>query len=159
MNPLTRKPTILAVLVCMSTVLLNAQAQWKDPSNNPVYAQKLVNELGKAHPEVVVWALHVTGSNNPLGIEPKSEKDTVPFHPYYTMKDMFGLSVFLIIYAVIVFYIPNYLGDPDNYIKGDPMVTPARIVPEWYLLPFYAILRSVPNKLAGVLLMFGAILT
>jgi len=106
-----------------------------------------------------VWALHVTGSNNPLGIEPKSEKDTLPFHPYYTMKDLFGLSVFLVIYAAIVFYMPNYLGDPDNYIKGDPMVTPARIVPEWYLLPFYAILRSVPNKLMGVLLMFGAILT
>lgn len=106
-----------------------------------------------------VWALHVTGSNNPLGIEPKSAKDTLPFHPYYTMKDLFGLSVFLIIYALIVFYIPNYLGDPDNYIKANPMQTPARIVPEWYLLPFYAILRSVPNKLFGVILMFGAILT
>ena len=106
-----------------------------------------------------VWALHVTGSNNPLGIEPKSEKDTLPFHPYYTMKDMFGLTVFLIIYALIVFYVPNYLGDPDNYIKANPLQTPAHIVPEWYLLPYYAILRSVPNKLIGVLLMFGAILT
>ena len=106
-----------------------------------------------------VWALHVVGSNNPLGIEPKSEKDTLPFHPYYTMKDMFGLSVFLVIYALIVFYVPNYLGDPDNYIKANPMQTPAHIVPEWYLLPYYAILRSVPNKLIGVLLMFGAILT
>jgi len=104
-----------------------------------------------------VWALHITGSNNPLGIEPKSEKDTLPFHPYYTMKDTFGLSVFVLIYAIIVFYIPNYLGDPDNYIKADPMATPAHIVPEWYLLPFYAILRSIPDKLGGVIAMFGSI--
>jgi ubiquinol-cytochrome c reductase cytochrome b subunit len=104
-----------------------------------------------------VWALHVTGSNNPLGIEPKSEKDTLPFHPYYTMKDLFGLSVFLVIYAAIVFYIPDYLGDPDNYIKANPLLTPASIEPEWYFLPFYAILRSVPNKLLGVILMFGAV--
>jgi ubiquinol-cytochrome c reductase cytochrome b/c1 subunit len=104
-----------------------------------------------------VWALHVTGSNNPLGIEPKSDKDTLPFHPYYTMKDGFGITVFLIIYAAIVFYAPDYLGDPDNYIQGNPLVTPSSIKPEWYFLPFYAILRSVPNKLLGVLLMFGAV--
>ncbi len=104
-----------------------------------------------------VWALHVTGSNNPLGIEPKSDKDTLPFHPYYTMKDSFGLSVFLVIYALIVFYIPDYLGDPDNYVQGNPLVTPSSIEPEWYFLPFYAILRSVPDKLFGVLLMGGAV--
>ena len=104
-----------------------------------------------------VWALHVTGSNNPLGIEPKSAKDTVPFHPYYTMKDMFGLSVFVLIYAAIVFFIPDYLGDPINYVKADPLVTPPSIVPEWYFLPYYAILRAVPDKLLGVLLMFGAV--
>lgn len=116
-------------------------------------------------------ALHVVGSNNPLGIEPKSEKDTVPFHPYYTVKDMFGMAVFLVIYAVFVFYAPNYMGHPDNYIPANPMVTPAHIVPEWYFLPFYAILRSftfditvpftdivlISSKLGGVLLMFGAI--
>jgi len=104
-----------------------------------------------------VWALHVTGSNNPLGIEPKSDKDTLPFHPYYTMKDGFGITVFLIIYAAIVFYIPDYLGSPDNYVQGNPLVTPSSIEPEWYFLPFYAILRSVPNKLLGVILMFGAV--
>jgi ubiquinol-cytochrome c reductase cytochrome b/c1 subunit len=104
-----------------------------------------------------VVALHVTGSNNPLGIEPKGPKDTLPFHPYYTIKDSFGLTVFLIIYAGFVFYAPNYLGHPDNYVPANPMVTPAHIVPEWYFLPFYAILRAVPDKLGGVLLMFSAI--
>lgn len=90
-----------------------------------------------------VWALHVTGSNNPLGIEPQTEKDTLPFHPYYTMKDLFGLLVFLVIYALFIFYMPDALGHPDNYIPADPLVTPAHIVPEWYFLPFYAILRAV----------------
>jgi ubiquinol-cytochrome c reductase cytochrome b subunit len=105
-----------------------------------------------------VWALHITGSNNPLGIEPQSEKDTLPFHPYYTVKDAFGLVVFLIVYAAFVFYGPNYMGHPDNYIPADPMVTPAHIVPEWYFLPFYAILRSVPDKLGGVIMMGGAVM-
>ncbi|MFZ4761728.1 MAG: cytochrome b [Alphaproteobacteria bacterium] len=104
-----------------------------------------------------VWALHMTGSNNPLGIDPKSSKDTVPFHPYYTSKDIFGLSVFLIIYAVFIFYAPLYLAHPDHFVQADPMVTPAHIVPEWYFLPFYAILRAVPDKLGGVMLMFGAV--
>jgi ubiquinol-cytochrome c reductase cytochrome b subunit len=104
-----------------------------------------------------VWALHISGSNNPLGIEPKSEKDTLPFHPYYTMKDGFGVVVFLVIYALFVFYAPNFLGHPDNYVKGDPLVTPPHIVPEWYFLPFYAILRSIPDKLFGVLAMGGSI--
>jgi ubiquinol-cytochrome c reductase cytochrome b/c1 subunit len=104
-----------------------------------------------------VAALHVSGSNNPLGIEPKSDKDTVPFHPYYTVKDLFGLTLFLIFFSVIVFYDPNYLGHPDNYIPANPMSTPAHIVPEWYFLPFYAILRAIPSKLGGVLAMFGAI--
>ena len=118
-----------------------------------------------------VWALHVTGSNNPLGIEPKSDKDTLPFHPYYTMKDSFGLVVFLIIYVGFAFFAPNDLGHPDNYIPADPLVTPAHIVPEWYFLPFYAILRAItfdigipftdivliPAKLGGVLMMFGSI--
>ncbi len=90
-----------------------------------------------------VWALHITGSNNPAGIEPKSAKDTLPFHPYYTLKDTFGLIVFIIIYATFVFFMPDALGHPDNYIPADPLVTPAHIVPEWYFLPFYAMLRSI----------------
>ncbi|MBV6631821.1 MAG: cytochrome b/b6 [Alphaproteobacteria bacterium] len=104
-----------------------------------------------------VAALHITGSNNPLGVEPKSEKDTLPFHPYYTSKDIFGLGVFMIFFAGFVFFAPNFLGHPDNYIPANPLVTPAHIVPEWYFLPFYAILRAVPDKLGGVVLMFAAI--
>jgi ubiquinol-cytochrome c reductase cytochrome b/c1 subunit len=105
-----------------------------------------------------VWALHVAGQNNPAGVEAKTEKDTVPFTPYATIKDMFGVSCFLLLYAWFIFYMPNYLGDADNYIVANPGVTPAHIVPEWYYLPFYAILRSIPNKLAGVIAMFSAIL-
>lgn len=118
-----------------------------------------------------VAALHISGSNNPTGIEPKGPQDTVPFHPYYTAKDCFALVLFLLFYALIVFYAPNALGDPDNYIPANPMVTPAHIVPEWYFLPFYAMLRSfvwdihipfthivlISSKLGGVLLMFGSI--
>ncbi|WP_291296666.1 cytochrome b/b6 [Elioraea sp.] len=105
-----------------------------------------------------VVALHITGSNNPLGIEPKGPQDTIPFHPYYTIKDTFGLCIYLIVFAFLVFFMPNYLGHADNYIPANPLVTPAHIVPEWYFLPFYAILRAVPDKLGGVLLMFGSIL-
>jgi quinol-cytochrome oxidoreductase complex cytochrome b subunit len=110
-------------------------------------------------------ALHQHGSNNPLGIERKSAKDSVPFHPYYTIKDLFGLGVFLIVFALLVFYWPNLLGHPDNYIPADPLQTPPHIVPEWYFLPFYAILRAItfdiwfiPAKLIGVILMFGSII-
>ena len=102
-------------------------------------------------------ALHVSGSNNPLGIDPKGPQDTVPFNPYVTVKDGFAVVVFLIVYAAFVFFAPNYLGHPDNYIPANPLVTPAHIVPEWYFLPFYAILRAIPDKLGGVLAMFGAI--
>jgi ubiquinol-cytochrome c reductase cytochrome b subunit len=103
-------------------------------------------------------ALHQHGSNNPTGVDVKTEKDTVPFHPYYTIKDYFGLAFFLIIFFAFVFFAPNYLGHPDNYIPANPMVTPAHIVPEWYFLPFYAILRAIPDKLGGVIAMFAAIL-
>lgn len=102
-------------------------------------------------------ALHRFGSNNPLGIDAEGPQDKIPFHPYYTIKDLFGLSVFLLIYAFFVFYAPDFLGNPDNYIPANPMQTPNHIVPEWYLLPYYAILRSVPNKLLGVILAFGSI--
>jgi quinol-cytochrome oxidoreductase complex cytochrome b subunit len=102
-------------------------------------------------------ALHTHGSNNPLGIDARGPQDSIPFHPYYTVKDLFGLSVFLIFFAIIVFYLPDALGHPDNYIPANPMATPNHIVPEWYFLPFYAILRSVPNKLLGVVLMFSAV--
>lgn len=118
-----------------------------------------------------VAALHVHGSGNPLGIEPKGPKDTIPFHPYYTVKDSFGTAVFLIFFALFVFFAPNYMGHPDNYIPANPMVTPPHIVPEWYFLPFYAILRAITfditipftgitlieAKFGGVLAMFGSI--
>ena len=105
-----------------------------------------------------VWALHVVGQNNPAGVEVKNvDRDTVPFTPYATIKDAFGLVCFLIFYAWFIFYTPNFLGDADNYIVANPLVTPAHIVPEWYYLPFYAILRAIPSKLGGVTAMFGAI--
>ncbi|MCC4242848.1 cytochrome b [Stappia indica] len=104
-----------------------------------------------------VWAFHTTGNNNPTGINPKTKQDTIPFHPYYTIKDLFAIVVFMILFAYFVFYIPNFLGHADNYIEANPLVTPAHIVPEWYFLPFYAILRAVPDKLGGVILMFGSI--
>jgi ubiquinol-cytochrome c reductase cytochrome b subunit len=104
-----------------------------------------------------VVALHVHGSNNPTGIDPKGPQDTLPFHPYYTMKDGFGLTVFLLIFCVFVFFAPNFFGEPVNYVVANPLSTPEHIVPEWYFLPFYAILRSIPNKLIGVLAMFAAI--
>ena len=105
-----------------------------------------------------IWALHVPGNNNPVGIDiKKPSKDTVPFHPYIVIKDGFALLMFMIVFAFFVFYTPNILGHADNYIEADPLVTPAHIVPEWYLLPFYAILRSVPDKLLGVVAMLSAI--
>ena len=104
-----------------------------------------------------VIALHIVGSNNPSGIEPKDTRDTVSFHPYTTGKDMFGMIVFFTVFAAFVFFMPNVLGHPDNYIPANPLVTPAHIVPEWYFLPFYAILRAIPDKLGGVLAMVSAI--
>ena len=105
-----------------------------------------------------IWALHIPGNNNPTGIEiKKPSKDTIPFHPHITIKDLFALLVFLIIFLGFVFFSPDILGHPDNYIPANPMVTPYHIVPEWYLLPFYAILRSVPDKLGGVVLLFASL--
>jgi ubiquinol-cytochrome c reductase cytochrome b subunit len=112
-----------------------------------------------------IWALHVPGNNNPTGVEVQDvEKDTVPFHPYYTIKDGFAIAVFLMVFAFFVFYAPTALGHADNYIEANPLVTPSHIVPEWYMLPFYAILRAITfdvgpidAKLLGVIFMFAAI--
>ncbi|HEY8190128.1 MAG TPA: cytochrome b N-terminal domain-containing protein [Micavibrio sp.] len=118
-----------------------------------------------------VWALHISGSNNPLGIDVKGPQDTLPFNPYYTVKDMFGLAVFMLAYVAVTFFAPNMLSHPDHYVQFNPLQTPAHIVPEWYFLPFYAILRAVtfdigipftsivfiPAKLGGVIAMFGSI--
>jgi quinol-cytochrome oxidoreductase complex cytochrome b subunit len=112
-----------------------------------------------------LMALHTVKSNNPLGVDIKTPGDTIPFHPYYTIKDLYGLGVFLIGYMGFVFFAPNFFGEPDNYIVANPLVTPPHIVPEWYLLPFYAILRAItfdiwfiPAKLIGVVAMFASIL-
>ncbi len=107
---------------------------------------------------VHLWALHVHHSNNPLGIDMKGPQDSLPFHPYYTAKDLVGLGFFFLVLAWLVFFAPNALGEADNYIPANPLVTPTHIVPEWYFLPFYAILRAIPDKLLGVIGMFGSIL-
>src|SRR5581483_7122510 len=106
-----------------------------------------------------VWALHVVGQNNPTGVDVKNiEKDTLHFTPYATIKDMFALSCFMIVFAWFVLYIPNYLLSSDNYIEANPLQTPPHIVPEWYFLPFYAILRAIPSKLLGVIALAGSII-
>jgi ubiquinol-cytochrome c reductase cytochrome b subunit len=111
-----------------------------------------------------IWALHIPGSNNPTGVDVKDERDTLPFHPFYTAKDGWFAAAFLLFFAIVVFFAPNWLGNPDNYIPANNLSTPAEIVPEWYLLPFYAILRSftadfiLPAKLWGVIAMFSSIL-
>jgi ubiquinol-cytochrome c reductase cytochrome b subunit len=112
-----------------------------------------------------VWALHVTGQNNPDGVEVKDKADTVAFTPYATVKDLVATAVFAIMFALFVFFLPDALGHPDNYIPADPLKTPPHIVPEWYLLPFYAILRAIDfavgpisAKLGGLIMMAGALL-
>jgi len=112
----------------------------------------LLAALALAH----LIALHTHGSNNPNGIS--SNGDRYAIHPYYMFKDLITIFFFFLALSVLVFYYPNLLGHSDNYIEANPMSTPASIVPEWYLLPYYAILRSIPNKLLGVLAMFGSLL-
>jgi quinol-cytochrome oxidoreductase complex cytochrome b subunit len=105
-----------------------------------------------------IWALHVPGNNNPLGIDVKSPQDTVPFHPYYTVKDGFYLALFVMLFMWLTFFQPEYLSHPINREPANPLVTPPHIVPEWYFLAFYAILRSVPDKLMGVIALFGSLI-
>ena len=105
-----------------------------------------------------IWALHVVGNNNPDGIDVKSEQDTLPFHPFYTMKDLYAILIFFLVYLAFVFYSPWYLGHAINFAKANPLVTPAHIVPEWYFLPQYAMLRAVPDKLGGVVVMFSSLI-
>ncbi len=107
-----------------------------------------------------LWALHAAGQNNPVGIlipKDREKKDTLPFHPYFTVKDGFAIILFLMLFALFVFFMPDALGHADNYIPANPLQTPAHIVPEWYMLPFYAILRAIPDKFGGVMAMFGSI--
>lgn len=106
---------------------------------------------------VHILFLHEHGSNNPLGVHFKA--DSIPMYPYYIIKDLYGVILFLLFFSFFIFFAPNLLGHPDNYIPANPMVTPPHIVPEWYFLPFYAILRSIPSKLGGVLALLAAILS
>ena len=118
-----------------------------------------------------IWAFHTTGNNNPAGIEVRRgsldevKRDTVPFWPYYVIKDLFALAVILVLFVMVVFFMPNFFGHPDNYIPANPLATPAHIVPEWYFLPYYAMLRAITfdiwfidSKLGGVMAMFGSLL-
>jgi ubiquinol-cytochrome c reductase cytochrome b/c1 subunit len=104
-----------------------------------------------------LWALHVVGQNSPTGLDVKTKSDAVPMHPYATSKDAVGMFAFLILFMWFVFFLPDYLGHPDNYVPANPLVTPPHIVPEWYFLPYYAILRAIPSKLFGVIAMFSSI--
>jgi ubiquinol-cytochrome c reductase cytochrome b subunit len=112
-----------------------------------------------------IWALHIPGNNNPTGVAVKTKKDTVPFHPYFTVKDSFAIVLYLVFFCVFVFFLPNAMGHPDNFIPANPLSTPPHIVPEWYFLPFYAMLRAInfdflfiSSKLGGVIVMFSSIL-
>ncbi|MFY9658304.1 MAG: cytochrome b/b6 [Methylocystis sp.] len=152
--------TAIPVVGDSITVWLLGGYSVDNPTLNRFYAlHYLVPFIIAAVVVLHVWALHVTGQNNPEGVEVKDiEKETVPFTPYATFKDAFALGAFLVLFAWLIFFAPNYLGHPDNYIEANPMVTPAHIVPEWYFLPFYAILRAIPSKLFGVIALFAAVL-
>ncbi len=150
--------TVITNLFSAIPVIGNSIVTWLwggfavgDPTLNRFYALHYLLPFVIAGVVVLhIWALHVVGQNNPTGIEPKTEKDVVAFTPYATVKDAFFIGVFCIVFAWFVFYIPNYLLSSDNFIPANPEQTPNRIVPEWYYLPFYAILRAIPNKLLGV---------
>jgi ubiquinol-cytochrome c reductase cytochrome b/c1 subunit len=159
--------TVITNLFSAIPVVGNSITTWllggysvDNPTLNRFYAlHYLLPFIIVAFVALHVWSLHVVGQNNPTGVEVKDvEKETVPFTPHATMKDAVGIGVFLVVFAWLTFFVPNYLGHPDNYIEANPLVTPAHIVPEWYFLPFYAILRAVPNKLLGVIALFLSIL-
>ena len=105
-----------------------------------------------------ITAVHVVGPNTPQGIPPQTPKDTVPFHPYFTAKDLFGVVAFALIFALLLFFWPNLLSEPENYFPADPLHTPANIEPEWYFLPFYGMLQSIPSKFGGLLAAAGSVL-
>ncbi len=158
--------TVITNLVSAIPLVGTAISHWLwggyavgDPTLNRFFSlHYLVPFIIVAFVGLHVWALHVVGQNNPDGVEVQNvERDTVAFTPYATIKDVFAVSVFFIIFTWMIFYIPNYLLDADNYNIANPLVTPAHVVPEWYLLPFYAILRAIPNKLIGVIALFAAI--
>jgi ubiquinol-cytochrome c reductase cytochrome b/c1 subunit len=159
--------TVITNLFSAIPVVGNSITTWllggysvDNPTLNRFYAlHYLLPFIIVAVVAIHVWALHVTGQNNPTGVEVQSiEKETVPFTPFATLKDAFGLGAFLVLYAWLTFFVPNYLGHPDNYIEANPLVTPPHIVPEWYFLPFYAVLRAIPNKLLGVIALFSAVM-
>jgi ubiquinol-cytochrome c reductase cytochrome b subunit len=158
--------TVITNLTSAIPLVGNSIAHWLwggfavgSPTLNRFFAlHYLVPFIIAAFVGLHVWALHVAGQNNPDGIDVKDpQRDTVAFTPYATIKDLFGLSVFLILYCWLVFYIPNFLLDADNSVPANPLATPAHVVPEWYLLPFYAMLRAIPSKLWGVVIMGSAI--
>jgi ubiquinol-cytochrome c reductase cytochrome b subunit len=158
--------TVITSLFTAIPVVGTSVAHWLwggyavgDPTLNRFYALHFLLPFMIVGVVVLhVWALHVCGQNNPDGVEVKDvERDTVAFTPYATIKDGFAVVVFMVLYAWFVFFIPNYLLDADNSNLANPLMTPAHIVPEWYLLPFYAILRAIPNKLMGVVALAAAI--
>lgn len=156
--------TVITSMVTAVPVIGKTLVEWlwggytvKDPTLRRIYTVHFLLPLIIAGLSIIHLALlHRVGSTTPLGSD--STEDTVPFHPYYTAKDAFALTVFLFIFSVFVFYFPNYLNHPDNCIPADPIKTPKHLVPEWYFLPFYAILRSIPHKVGGIVAMVAAIL-
>ena len=155
---------VILFILLMATAFMGYVLPWGQMS---LWGATVITGIFSAIPAVVVlhiWALHVPGNNNPTGVEVKESRDALPFHPYYTMKDLFAIIVFLIPFAWFVFFAPDILGHADNYIPANPQVTPAYIVPEWYLLPFYTMLRAIDfnvlfidSKLGGDIVMFGSL--
>ena len=146
---------VVILLLMMATAFMGYVLPWGQMS---YWGATVITNLFSAIPfvgdSIVTWLWGGFSVDNPTRTKPE---ESIPFHPYYTVKDLFGLGIFLLIWSGFIFFAPNFFGEPDNYIPANPLVTPPHIVPEWYFLPFYAILRSVPDKLGGVILMFGSI--
>ncbi len=153
------------VITSMVTILPGGQSivEWlwggytiKDPTLRRFYTLHFLLPFIIAGMTVLhLVLLHQVGSTSPIGSD--TGIDDLPFYPYFVLKDLFAFSVYLIVFAIFVFYFPNFLNHPDNCIPADPFETPKHVVPEWYFLPFYAILRSIPHKTGGILCMFGSI--